>query len=572
MKSKNIKRLPYGTSNFETIRTENYAYVDKTRFIELLEKESNKYQFFIRPRKFGKSLFLSLLTNYYDIQKSAKFEQLFGDLYIGKNPTPRKNSYAVMNFNFSGIDTSGEEEFKKSFSWKVQETVVSFITDYRIFFPDADAAIKKIDDEKPGIGAMNVAYRITKAANIQLFVIIDEYDHFANDLIALGSRLDDDIYRRMVRANGMVRDFYETLKIGTTDVVDRIFITGISPVMLDDLTSGFNIANILTLELRYSEMMGFTQDEVNALMLETGVDPARIGTDMKLYYNGYLFHGQGKNRLYNPSMVLYFFERILNESLTLDNIVDINLKTDYGRLKRLIQNEKNRDTLIQIAKDGSIVSSIIEKFPIDLLYDDEYFISLLFYMGLITIKEPLLARVRLGIPNYSIETVYWEYIMRLTREGSPQMTVETRPLDEAVEAMAMEGNLHRYIDYVSVNAFAKLSNRDLRHFDEKHIKILLLAYLFQSKIYVPMSEYETGAGYTDIYLQRNPHLPQIKYEWVLELKYLKAEHENQLPQVQKEASEQLKRYINAHRLAERTDLKTATVVFIGKDKYEIAEF
>jgi hypothetical protein len=192
-------------------------------------------------------------------------------------------------------------------------------------------------------------------------------------------------------------------------------------------------------------------------------------------------------------------------------------------------------------------------------------------MGLITIKEPDLASVRLCIPNYSIETVYWEYIRRLTQESSPLMSIDTRLLEESIEAMAMKGDLHPYIDYVSQNAFSKLADKDLRHFDEKYIKILLLAYLFQSEIYIPMSEYETGAGYTDIFLQRNPQLPQVKYEWVLEFKYLKTSNKKMLPQAQKEASEQLHRYIHAHRLENRPDLKTAIVVFIGKNKYEITE-
>ena len=572
MDAKNIKRLPYGNSNFESIRTENYAYVDKTRFIELLEEESNKNQFFIRPRKFGKSLFLSLLSNYYDLRKSDQFEHLFGDLYIGQHPTPRKNSYTVMNFNFSGIDTSGEHEFKVSFSRRIQETVSSFIAEYRALFPDADALIQRINEEKPGCDTMHIVYAISKVAQTKLFVIIDEYDHFANDLIAMGSRLGDDVYHRMVRANGMVRDFYETLKIGAADVLDRIFITGISPVMLDDLTSGFNIAVNLSIEQTYNEMLGFTQAEVDALMTEAGVDPARINVDMSLYYNGYLFHPEGENRLYNPSMVLYFFGRILRDGkITLTNIIDTNLKTDYGRLKRLVQSDKSRDSLIQIAKEGSIVAKVIEKFSMDMMFNDDYFVSLLFYMGLITIKEPELSELRLSIPNYSIETVYWEYIRRLTQESSPLMSVETRPLTDAIKAMALEGDLYPYIDYVSQNAFSKLADKDLRHFDEKYIKLLLLAYLFQSEIYIPMSEYETGAGYTDIFLQRNPQLPQVKYEWVLELKYLKTGDEEKLPQAQKEASEQLHRYIHAHRLNGRTDLKSAIVVFIGKNKYEITE-
>jgi hypothetical protein len=569
MSEKKFKRLPYGTANFESLISKNYYYVDKTRFIEMLENETNPYQFFIRPRKFGKSLFFSILDHYYDLNKAKDFETLFGDLYIGKNPTPNHNSYLMMQFDFSGMNTCSEEEFQISFSRNVQTTVRHFINYYNSFFPEFQRLIQQIDTEKPGIDALRVAYSAADTAGKKIFVIIDEYDHFANDLIALGNRAGNNIYKQMVHANGLVRDFYETLKIATKTVLDRIFITGISPVMLDDLTSGFNIATNLTLDLQYNEMMGFTQDEVDTLMVATGVDPAYINVDMKTYYDGYLFHKDGENRVYNPAMILYFFEQILKEKKVPENIIDDNLKTDYGRLQRLTQNERNRDCLIRIVKEGGIVTAIIRKFSIDNLTDGDYFVSLLFYMGLLTIKAPYLSKVRLGIPNYSIRTVLWEYISKFTGETSPLMTVNTEALDEAIVAMAMEGDVHRYIDYVSQNAFSKLSDRDLKKFDEKYIQILLLAYLFQSRIYIPMSEYEATPGYTDIYLQRNPNLPQLKYEWVLELKYCKAGEEKDVPRKREEGLAQLHQYLHSHRLAGRPDIKAAVIVFTGKNLFEI---
>ena len=572
MTTKKYKQLPYGNTDFESIMTENYAYVDKTRFIAQLENEANRSQFFIRPRKFGKSLFLSLLTNYYDIGRASNFERLFGDLYIGKNPTPLKNSYLVMNFHFSGIDTRSEDGFVLSFSWRVQKTISRFINQYREFFPDADDAIQLIKTLNPGIRTLDIVFEMLDSVKIKLFVIIDEYDHFANDLIAMGSRKGDDVYRRMVQANGLVRDFYEVLKAEKSNRLDRIFITGISPVMLDDLTSGFNIADNLTVDLQYNEMMGFTQAEVEALMSETGIDPSKIDIDMTAYYNGYLFNEDGENRLYNSTMVLYFFNLILkNKKTTSKNIIDTNLKTDYGRLQLLMQNEKNKDTLIEIIKEGSITSDIINEFPMEMMYSDEYFISLLFYMGLLTIKEKYFGKYRLQIPNYSIRTVTWEYLDRMSKDSSPDMTINIKHLDEAIRNMAMEGDVHTFIEYVSQNAFNKLSNNDLSRFDEKYIKILLLAYLFQSKIYVTMSEFETSRGYTDIFLQRSPSLPEIKYEWVLELKYLKVEDEKELPKAKKEAEDQLQRYMQAYRLSGRPGLKTAVIVFIGKSKYEIFE-
>jgi hypothetical protein len=414
MTAKNIKRLPYGTSNFGKLITENYAYIDKTGFIEELENESNPYQFFIRPRKFGKSLFFSILDHYYDVNKSSDFEKLFGNLYIGQHPTPRHNSYLVMQFNFSGLKTDTVEHFAIDFDRNIEYSVQNFLSKYAHLFSNAGELISKIDDTHPGSGALRLAYQATLETGNRIFVIIDEYDHFANDLIAMGTHLGDDVYRRMIRANGLVRDFYETLKIGTSDVVDRIFITGISPVMMDDLTSGFNIAANLTLNLRYNEMMGFTQEEVNSLMEETGIDPTLVNVDMEMYYDGYLFHKDGENRVYNPSMILYFFNQILEEKKTPENIIDDNLKTDYGRLQRLVQNEQNREKLIEIVRSNGIIADIIPKFSIDRLPDNKYFVSLLFYMGLLTIDKYEKGRMYLKIPNYSIQTVYWEYIEQLT--------------------------------------------------------------------------------------------------------------------------------------------------------------
>jgi hypothetical protein len=563
------KRLPYGNSNFSSVIEENYCYIDKTRFIELLENETNKYQFFIRPRKFGKSLFFSTLLHYYDMNRADDFDKLFGNLYIGKNPTPRKNSYAMMEFNFSGINTTGEEEFKVSFAQNVQDTVLLFLRDYSGVISEVDDLMRKINEEKRGINALRIAFGAARSAGIKIYVLIDEYDHFANDLIAMGSLSGDDVYRRVTRANGLVRDFYETLKIGTSDVLDRIFITGISPVMLDDLTSGFNIAANLSLELQYNEMLGFTREEVDILMQETGVDPDLITVDMEMYYDGYLFHKDGKNRVYNPSMILYFFGRILREGRPPENIIDDNLKTDYGRLQRLVKNDENREWLLEIAKENGIISDIISKFSIDRLEDTEYFVSLLFYMGLLTIDRFEMGSIHLKIPNYTIRTIYWEYIVRLTQDLNKDVLIDMTNLKAAIRELAYQGNPVPYVDYVSKNVFSRLSNHDLVRFDEKYIKILLLNGLFQSRLYVPVSEMEVETGYIDIWLGRSPLLPDIKYEWVWEVKYIKKEDEGRLAARKEEALAQLQKYRGSERFKDRTDIKYAALLFTGKDRYEI---
>ncbi|GHT51682.1 hypothetical protein AGMMS49982_09780 [Bacteroidia bacterium] len=573
MEAKKCKRLPYGNSDFRRIILENYAYVDKTMYIEMLENEANSNQFFIRPRKFGKSLFFMTLSYYYDLNEAENFDKLFGDLYIGKHPTPERNTYAVMRFDFSGLDTSSEKGFVDSFSSNVQSTIRNFFRLYALVFPEANKYVEQIDEEKPGIKSLEKVFSAAEQSKVKLFFIIDEYDHFANDLIAMGNMLGTDIYKTMIAANGIVRDFYEKIKnAAKSSIVNRTFITGISPVMLDDLTSGYNIATILTLNPKYNEMMGFTQEEVEWLMRETGVDETCINVDIEAYYNGYLFHKNGAHRVYNPAMMLYFFSQIIEFGKPPEYIIDLNLRTDYGRLQKLTQNDRNRETLIRIVKEDGIIAEILQKFSVDMLNDDDYFVSLLFYMGLLTIKEPYLFQLKLGIPNYSIKTLYWEYLMKLTRDNSPDMNIKSQPLNEAIYALAMEGDLERFIAYISENAFSKLSDHDLRQFDEKYIKILLLAYLFMSRIYVPMSEYEAVPGRTDIYLLRSPLLPQIKYEWVFELKYCKTDAtEAEILRQQEKGEEQIKQYLTSHRLSNRSDLKAAVIVFIGKNKYRISE-
>jgi hypothetical protein len=478
-----------------------------------------------------------------------------------------------MEFDFSGLNTSSEEAFAADFSHAVQGAVCAFLMAYKHIIPKADDLLQQIFGKKPEVSVLSIAFNLAFNEGIKIYVIIDEYDHFANDLIAMGTLAGKDFYKTMVAANGMVRDFYERIKAATKkSIVYRTFITGISPVMLDDLTSGYNIAKILTLSPKYNEMLGFTHAEVTTLMVETGVDPALINVDMEAYYNGYKFHPDGKNRVYNPSMILYFFGQILDMGKPPKNIIDPNLHTDYGRLQRLAKNDNNRETLLQIIRDGSIISEILEKFPIDMIDDDSYFISLLFYMGMLTVDEQYLFQLKLRIPNYSIKVQYWEYLAKYVLTTSPDITVASRPLKDAIYLLAMKGDVHGFISYISENAFSKLSDHDLQRFDEKYIQILMLAYLFMSNIYIPMSEYEAVPGRADIFLQRNPLYPEIRCEWVFEIKYCKTSAKNsEIAKKRNEGLDQLKEYLQSSRIKDRPGLKGVLLFFTGKNKFEITE-
>ena len=563
-------RLPYGISNFEALITKGYTYIDKTRFIELLENESNPYQLFIRPRKFGKSLFFTTLSCYYDLNCAEKFQTLFKGLYIGEHPTPEHNRFMMLKFDFSGLNTNSAEEFKASFYDRIRDKLLDFIETYRHLFRNTDALIEQIKQTPQSTGALQTIFSAVNSIGAKLFVLIDEYDHFANDLIALGAP-GGSVYHNMIQANGLVRDFYENLKDGTKSVVSRIFITGISPVMMNDLTSGFNIVKNLTLEERYNQMLGFTQEEVDALIDTAGIDRALITVDMERYYNGYLFSEDAETRLYNPNMALYFLDEILMTGRAPKHIIDDNLRTDYARLRRLIENEHNRKTLIAIMKNNGIMAEIARSFPMDAMYRDRYFVSLLFYMGLITIDRLERGMTLLRIPNYSIRTLYWEYLEQLTGNLNSEVMIDMGAESEAIRRLAYDGDPVPYLDYMSGNIFQRLSNRDLLGFDEKYIKLMLLGGLFRSRLYVPDSEKEVEHGYIDIFLQRSPLVPDAAYEWVWELKYLKKEDaaEAKISAALEAARAQLAKYRQSALFAGRDDVKFAALLFIGKDQFQI---
>jgi hypothetical protein len=273
---KQAKQIPYGQTNFEKIRTNNYLYVDKTRFIEQMENESTDFHFLIRPRKFGKSLFTSVLDHYYDIRFKDRFQELFGDLYIGQHPTEKANSYFVMNFNFSGLDTDNVECFKISFTAAIKSSIRSFFTKHSRIIENEEELRKKLDTFHDVRNYIELAFDAIDIMEKKAFVIIDEYDHFANDFIAKGAKISKNQYQESIWANSVTKDFYETLKTGTTTVVDKIFVTGITPIMLDDLTSGFNISNNLSVDVRYNEILGLTRKEVEWVMEQICLDKSLI--------------------------------------------------------------------------------------------------------------------------------------------------------------------------------------------------------------------------------------------------------------------------------------------------------
>ncbi|APQ95572.1 ATP-binding protein [Clostridium botulinum] len=556
-----MKRIPYGISNFEVLREKNYLYVDKTSYIELLDRYA-PYNFFIRPRRFGKSLFISMLENYYDINKKDKFEELFGDLYIGKNLTEEKNSFLVWKISFAGVDAGhGEEELRNSFNSKVLLSSIKFINKYSNLL-DVDTIPKGMESAEVIVQYISL---LASKINMPVFVLIDEYDNFANELITGGKQ---STYSGILHGEGFVKVFYKAIKDATADNFNRIFMTGVSPIMLDDLTSGFNITMNYTLDQNLNAMMGFTRDEISCIMDEVGIKDKelrkKICTDMTEYYNGYKFNEDSKS-VFNPDMSMYFLNNYSLYDRYPKEMIDNNVKTDYGKVNQLAYNFNDREALEEIMTTGETSTMLVDRFNIHTMYSvKENFKSLLFYLGMLTIKGQGLGGTVLKIPNYVIKTIYWEqYFQRINEDYNIQM----KDVRDAIIQMRVYGNIQPLIEFVGT-ILEDLSNRDLIKMDEKNIKMILLTLLGVDSTYFIKSEDENNKGYVDIMLKRKIQFKDItKFQWIIELKYIKESDKNTLEKVKEEGLNQLKGYAESKMVKEElgTDnLKKALVIVVGK--------
>ncbi|MBZ9624742.1 ATP-binding protein [Clostridium sp. FP2] len=557
-----MKRIPYGISNFEVLREKNYLYVDKTSYIDILDTYS-PYQFFIRPRRFGKSLFISMLENYYDINKSDKFEKLFGDLYIGKNPTEERNNFLVWKISFAGVDAGhGEEELRRSFNEKIILSIEKFVNYYSNLLEEK--VVSK--DIKSAEIAVQYISLLASKINKHVFVLIDEYDNFANELITGGKQ---NTYKSIVRpGEGFVKVFYKALKDATADNFTRIFMTGVSPIMLDDLTSGFNITMNYTLDRNLNAMLGFTRDELSSIMDEVGLTDyelrKKICKDMTEYYNGYKFNEKCKS-VFNPDMTMYFLNRYLAYNEYPKEMIDNNVKTDYGKVNQLAYNFNDREALDEIMSTGETSTVLVDRFNIQTMYSEkENFKSLLFYLGMLTIKESGPLGTVLKIPNYVIRTIYWEQYFQKISEN---YNIETQKIRIAVNEMRMYGNIQLLIEIIK-GILDDLSNRDLIQMDEKNVKMMFLTLLGVDNTYFIKSEDENSKGYVDLMLKRKIQFKDItKFQWIIELKYIKESDRNTLEKVKEQGLKQLEMYGQSKMVQDemqKEELKKVLIIVVGK--------
>ena len=557
-----MKKLPYGISNYEELIEDEYYYADKTMYIEQLENIPEKRIMFLRPRKFGKTLFTSTLENYYDFKKVEKFEELYGNTYIGKNPTKLKNKYHILKFNFSGIDTTNEETTIKGFKEEVSISIGGFINKYNLdFYVNPELTAEGL------FSSLIEAFKNQREGE-KIYVIIDEYDHFANELLGFNPNQ----FKSLVSKNGKVRKWYEILKKGTESVIDRIFITGVAPITLDSLTSGFNIGSDKTQNASFNEMMGFTKNELIKLLNEQGItekEQEEILPIMKENYDGYRFSINGKEKIYNSNMCLYFINNYLEERKIPTQLIDMNIASDYSKLGKMLdlcKGEEREEVIEKTVSGEGIVSEITQKFNPAIDFTEKELVSMLFYLGYLTIGGEEVGYPKLNIPNKVMKEIYTDYFLQILKK---EINIDINEnYTEIAREIALEGKIDKITEMLK-QYLQNLSNRDFVKFDEKYVKLIFYCIAMNLKIFRLKSEMEVQRKYPDILLI--PKDQSKGYKGVMiEFKYLKKGEEQRLKEKQKEAKKQIEEYGEFEEIKELKNIRKYTVVAVN-DKIYVEE-
>ena len=542
------KRIPYGMMNFIDVREDDCYYVDKTHYIPLIEN-ANKYFFYIRPRRFGKSLTISMLHHYYNILEADKFEKWYGDLYIGKHPTPERNSYLIIYLNFAVVNAE-LNSYRQSLDAHCNTEFNFFCDVYAQYLPEG---IKEEMNKKKGaVEQLDYLYKECVKTNQQIYLFIDEYDHFTNKILSEPSCLED--YKSETHGTGYLRSFFDTVKAGTDSTIKRCFVTGVSPVTMDDLTSGFNIGTNYSLSPEFNEMTGFNEEEVRA-MLDYYATTCQFhhSTDelieaMKPWYDNYCFAEQsyGGTTMYNSNMVLYFVDNyIRNGGYMPRNMVEENIRVDYNKLRMLIRKDKefahDASTIQTLVQQGYVTGELKTGFPAETVAEPDNFTSLLFYFGMLTISGTLEGETKLTIPNQVVREQLYSYLLDTYNEAD--LRFDNWEKGKLASAMAYRGDWKAYFDYIAECLHRYSSQRDKQK-GEAYVHGFTLAMTAQNRFYRPISEQENQEGYADIFMF--PLLDIYKdmlHSYIIELKYAKGkDSDEKVEQLRQEAITQANRY------------------------------
>ena len=514
-----VKLVPYGVADFATVIEQNLYYVDKTMFIPELEKQPRNL-FFIRPRRFGKSIFLSMLYSYYDCTQSHKFQSLFGNLWIGQHPTPLQGKYQVLFLDFSQI-TGNIDKLETKFNSYLSINLDAFVRQYSEYY---QAEMEEILAQEDFEEKMELIFKAAKAHQYHLYLIIDEYDNFTN--VILNER-GENVYHAITHADGFYRDVFKKFKGN----FERIFMMGVSPVTLDDVTSGFNIGWNISIKPEFDEMLGFSTTDVMEMFTyykEHGSIPAdsdidAIVNDMKPWYDNYCFAEEAlkkKTRMFNCDMVLYYLRNYMDNGCSPRQMIDPNTRTDYGKMKKLLQFDKldgeRKGIIRKIAEEEQIVTQLYESFSAYQIPKAEIFPSLLFYYGMLTIKGTRGSKLILGIPNNNVRKQYYGY---LEEEYQAKAYVDVNQLTDYYYDMAYDGKWKEGLRFMA-DAYAKVSSVRDGIEAERNLQGFFMAYLNLNDYYITAPELELNHGYCDFFLLPDLTHYASQHSYILELKVL----------------------------------------------------
>ena len=574
--SKDFRHIPYGISSFRQVREENKYLVDKTMYFEQMELAGN-FLFLVRPRRFGKSLFLNMLEAYYDINERDNFDKLFAGLYVAGHPTEYRNKYQVMHLDFSRVG-SDVETLKEDFNSYLTGKCKAFVWKYASFYPQG--FVDDVLQGKTGEDMLNSINNAAQMVGCRLYLIVDEYDNFTNNVLNIKGH---EAYHALTHGTGFYRGVFKLFK----GMFDRIIMLGVSPITLDDLTSGYNIALNITMDRRFNQMLGFSEDDVRQMIRyykEVGAirpDLAEddIIADIKPWYDNYCFAKDSFGKepsMFNSDMVCYYMSNLIGTGQRPEELIDPNTMTDYGKLKRLIRIDKTEgkrlDIIHDIAEKGFIKARLVSHFPAERMMEFGNFISLLYYYGMLTIGGTVGERLRLIIPNNNVRLQYYQYMLD---EYSSIHSVDISELDNAFDEAALDGDWRPLIDFICKAYHDTTAVRQLIE-GERNLQGFMNAYLTLTNYYLVAPEMEFSHGYCDFFLLPNYAVyPMVRHSYILELKYLKTDAtEAEAERQWTEAVEQVKAYAADPKLQSMlhgTQLHAIVVQIKGYETIKIGE-
>lgn len=569
------KRVPYGVSNFKKIIKFNQYYVDKTMYIPMLEDQPD-YLIFIRPRRFGKSLFLSMLETYYDCNLKDQFKELFGKLWIGSHPTPLQGEFQVLTLDFSQV--GGDiEHLEENFNSYCGFCFDSFMRRYKEYYGEKVA--EQVYAETQSHNKLAIIQKNAAEKGYPLYLIIDEYDNFTNTVL---NELGEEVYHAMTHASGFYRDYFKKFK----GSFDKIFMMGVSPVTLDDVTSGFNIGWNISTKPKFDKMLGFSTEDVREMFtkyreaekIPVDSDVEAMIEEIKPWYDNYCFAEEclkSDVRVFNCDMVLYYLRNYIDYGCAPKQMIDPNTKTDYNKMKKLLQLDildgDRKGVINKIAEEGEIVTSLYQTFSAIEMTKPEVFPSLLFYYGMLTIKRLLGDQLVLGIPNNNVRKQYYTYLLE---QYQAQKYIDINRVGTMLTNMAFDGKWEPVLSFIS-KAYENVSAVRDGIEAERNLQGFFMAYLYLSSYYIIAPELELSHGFCGFFMLPDlTHYPS-KHSYIIELKVLgKQDTEGKGETQWQEAIEQINRYAAAPRvevLRQGTTLHKIIIQFKGGKLKRIKE-